>query len=92
MMQETKTKKSVGRVIAAAAGRTLAVILAFVAAVAATLLLSLNMICSDAFPSAQQMFVTTILETGQLKFLASWFLSADEIQTCLLYTSPSPRD
>ena len=27
------------------------------------------------------MFVTTILETGQLKFLASWFLSADEIQT-----------
>ena len=25
-------------------------------------------------------FVTTILETGQLKFLASWFLSSEEIQ------------
>ena len=38
------------------------------------------MICSDKFPSAQQMFVTTVLETGNFKFLASVFLSADEIQ------------
>ncbi len=58
----------------------LAVLLTLVLIVAATLLISLKMICSDAYPAAQQMFVTTILETGQLKFLASWFLSADEIQ------------
>lgn len=45
-----------------------------------TVAISLAMICSDAFPSAQQMFVTTILETGQLKFMASLFLSAEEIQ------------
>ncbi len=45
-----------------------------------TVAISLAMICSDAFPSAQQMFVTTILETGQLKFLASIFLSAEDIQ------------
>lgn len=66
------------------AGRVLlrigAVLLTFVAALALTLLISLKMICSSAFPSAQQMFVTTILETGQLKFLASWFLSSEEIQ------------
>jgi len=80
MMQETKTKKSVGRIIGRTAARIVAVLLAFVAAIAATLLISLNMICSNTFPSAQQMFVTTILETGQLKFLASWFLDADEIQ------------
>lgn len=49
-------------------------------AVVATLLLSLNMICSDAYPNVQRIFVTTILETGQLKFLASWFLSPEEIQ------------
>lgn len=68
----------------AGAGRILlrigAVLLTFVAALALTLLISLKMICSSAFPSAQQMFVTTILETGQLKFLASWFLSSEEIQ------------
>ncbi|MBE6541821.1 MAG: phosphodiester glycosidase family protein [Ruminococcaceae bacterium] len=66
--------------IAKVVGKCAAFVLTFVIAVAATLLLSLNMICSSAFPAAQQMFVTTILETGQLKFLASWFLSADEIQ------------
>ncbi len=81
MMQETKTKKSIGRIIGKTVVRLVAVVLTFVVAVAATLLLSLNLICSDTFPSAQQMFVTTILETGQLKFLASWFLDADEIQT-----------
>lgn len=52
----------------------------FLVAAVLTVAISLAMICSDAFPSAQQMFVTTILETGQLKFLASVFLSADEIQ------------
>ena len=66
------------------AGRILlrigAVLLTFVAALALTLLISLKMVCSSAFPSAQQMFVTTILATGQLKFLASWFLSSEEIQ------------
>lgn len=51
-----------------------------VAAIVITLLLSLNMICSDEYPGVQRIFVTTILETGQLKFLASWFLSPDEIQ------------
>lgn len=70
-----------GRTIGKTVLRVVALLLTFVAAVAATLLLSLNMICSSAFPSAQQMFVTTILETGQLKFLASWFLDADEIQS-----------
>lgn len=45
-----------------------------------TLLLSIKLLCSDAYPSVQRTFVTTILETGQLKFLASWFLSPDEIQ------------
>ena len=74
-------RKRVGRAIGKWIGRFLLVVLTLVVAVAATLLISLNMICSKTFPSAQQMFVTTILETGQLKFLASWFLSADEIQT-----------
>ena len=73
-------KKSTAQVIGCTVARVFAVLLTVIAMLAATLFLSLRMICSDAFPAAQQMFVTTILETGQLKFLASWFLSADKIQ------------
>lgn len=60
--------------------RVMLFVLTFVVAVAVTLLISLKMLCSDAFPHVQQTFVTTILETGQLKFLASLFLSPEEIQ------------
>ncbi len=69
-------KKKIGKI----AVRTLAVVLTLVAALAATLLISLKLLCSDSFPHVQQTFVTTILETGQLKFLASWFLTPEEIQ------------
>jgi len=73
-------KNSTGKKVGSLLLKLGAFLLTLVVAVAATVMLSLNMICSDRFPSAQRMFVTTILETGQLKFLASWFLSADEIQ------------
>ncbi|MDO5564343.1 MAG: phosphodiester glycosidase family protein [Eubacteriales bacterium] len=43
------------------------------------LFLSLKLICSNISPSAKELFTTTILETGQVKFLASWFLSKEEI-------------
>jgi len=69
-----------GRRVAGIVLKGLAFLLTFVIALAATLFISLNMICSPAFPAAQQMFVTTILETGQLKFLASLFLSPEAIQ------------
>ena len=71
---------SLGRKVGRAALRGLAFVLTLAGALVITVLLSLRMICSDAFPTAQQMFVTTILETGQMKFLASWFLSPEEIQ------------
>ena len=68
--------KKIGKVLL----RMLAFLTTFVAAVAIVLLIVLKMFCSDTFPHVQQTFVTTILETGQLKFLASWFLSPEEIQ------------
>lgn len=52
----------------------------FIAILALTLFICLKMICSDISPSAKRVFVTTLLETGQLKFLASWFVDADEIR------------
>ena len=61
-------------------GRTGLVVLTLVAALALTLVLIINSFCNGASPAAKKVFVTTILETGQLKFLASWFLSQDEIQ------------
>ena len=72
--------------------RALACVLTLAGALVITVLLSLRMICSDAFPTAQQMFVTTILETGQMKFLASWFLSPEEIQAIVDQNSMQALD
>lgn len=74
--KKTSPAKLLGKIFL----RSLAVIFTAVLAVVITLLIALNMFCSPKFPSVQQTFVTTILETGQLKFLASWFLSPEEIQ------------
>ena len=45
-----------------------------------TLFITIKLICSDISVEAKELFGTTILETGQMKFLASMFLSKQEIQ------------
>jgi len=60
--------------------RFLAVVLTVLAVFACTLLISLKMICGSTSPSAKRTFVTTMLETGQLKFLVSWFVPSEEVQ------------
>lgn len=79
-----RKKKTKGQILARKiiriTTRTLAFLGTFVLALLLVVLIALKMICSDAFPSAQQMFVTTVLETGNFKFLASVFLSSEEIQ------------
>lgn len=74
------------------AARVLVSILTFVLVLAVTLFVSLDMICGDTSPKAKQTFVTTILETGQLKFLASWFLSPEEIQAVVDSNSMDKMD
>ena len=81
-----------GRKAGRIALRVLACLLTLAAALVITVLVSLRMICSDTFPTAQQMFVTTILETGQMKFLASWFLSPEEIQSIVDQNSMQTLD
>ena len=44
------------------------------------LVLIITLICHGPSESAKELFATTILETGQLKFLANVFLSKDELQ------------
>ncbi|MCI9279212.1 MAG: phosphodiester glycosidase family protein [Bacilli bacterium] len=45
-----------------------------------TLVIMIKMICSNISGSAKELFATTMLETGQLKFVTKLFLSKDEIQ------------
>lgn len=44
------------------------------------LVLTITLICQGPSESAKELFATTILETGQLKFLANVFLSKEELQ------------
>ncbi len=79
-MTSKKNTISVGRAIGKWTLRLLLMVVTLVVALAIVLFATLKMLCSDTFPNVQNTFVTTILETGQLKFLASWFLSPEEIQ------------
>ena len=81
-MQPVKRKKKepAGKKVVRICLRALAMVLTAVLLFAVVVMVSLKMICSDISPAAQKMFVTTILETGQMKFMASLFLSPEEIQ------------
>jgi len=60
--------------------RTLAVILTFILVLAGTLVLTIKMILGNTSPSARSILTTTLLETGQLKFVVSLFLNSEEVQ------------
>ena len=61
-------------------GKILLVILITVLFVIITLFAMIKMICSGISESAKELFATTMLETGQMKFLATMFLSKEELQ------------
>jgi exopolysaccharide biosynthesis protein len=69
-----------GRKIASVLGRIFLVLLVTVVVLVGTLYLVLQKCCNGPSESARNLFVTTILETGQMKFLASWVCSREEIQ------------
>ena len=54
-------------------------ILTFVAVTFAGAYFTLWTICHGPSKAARDLFVSTILETGQMKFLASWYFDEDEI-------------
>ena len=60
-------------------GIVLLFVVTFLAAAFGTVYFSMRDICTSA-ESTRNTFVTTILETGQFKFLASWCLSEEEIE------------
>ena len=77
-MSETKATgrgRKVGRII----GRTMAIIGTTLAAVFISLYSMLWIFCHGPSKSARNLFVSTILETGALKFLAGWYFDDEEI-------------
>lgn len=60
-------------------GRVLIVLLVTVLILGGTLYIMLLKCCKGPSEAARNLFVTTILETGQMKFLASWVCTPEEI-------------
>ncbi len=61
-------------------GKIMAFLGVTVAVVLISAVLTITLICHGPSESAKELFATTILETGQLKFLANIFLSKDELK------------
>ncbi len=70
-------KRSIARVI----GYSLVVTVTIIVVLMFTLYRTLALCCTGPSTAARELFVTTFLETGQLKFVASMFLSEDEIES-----------
>ena len=73
-------------------GRILLVLITTVAAVALALVVIVASIIHGPSPSARDTFVTTVLESGNLKFLATMFLSEEEINEIVSRTSMAEMD
>ncbi len=75
-MGNKKSKNSIGNIV----GKVLLIPITLVLGLALILVLVLGMIVKGNSVSARDAFVTTFLETGQLKFVPGLFLTSDEIQ------------
>ncbi len=74
------TGRSMGSRILFTVLKVLAVLFTVIIFIGVTLVISIGMMCSDRYPAAQQITVTTFLETGQMKFIPGMFLSEEKIQ------------
>ena len=86
--KKEKQEKPAGRLTAGKiAGRALLVLLTAVLTVVLALVVIVVSILHGPSPSARDTFVTTVLESGNLKFLATMFLSDEEINEIVSRTS-----
>lgn len=69
-----------GRTILKYLGRILLVLFTTIAWVALVLVISINMLVNGPSEEARSLFVTTLLETGKLKFVVGMFVPEDEVQ------------
>ncbi len=69
------TGKKIGRVI----GHVMTIIFSTIAVIFVGLYSTMWIFCHGPSESARDLFVGTIMETGAMKFLASWYFSKEEI-------------
>lgn len=85
----SKCKKTPSQKILSFVGKTMAVISTTVLAILITLILMIMLICHGPSQKATELFTTTFLETGQMKFIVSMFLSDDKIKEIVANNSMS---
>ncbi len=73
-------------------GRVLAVLLITVVILAGSLYIMLYRCCNGPSETARNVFVTTLLETGKLKFLVSWVCPSETIQAIVDGQSMPPME
>ncbi len=86
-MEATRTAKKKKLTFGMVIARFLLVIFTLVLGIALALTVTLATIIKGPSEAARDTFVTTVLESGNLKFLASVFLSSDEINEIIERTS-----
>ncbi|MBQ9912027.1 MAG: phosphodiester glycosidase family protein [Firmicutes bacterium] len=86
---KSKKKKTSGGIIA---GRVVLVALTTIVAILLALVVIIGTIVKGPSIAARDTFVTTVLESGNLKFLAHVFLSSDEINEIVEKTSMGQMD
>lgn len=87
-MAKKKKKLTTGIII----GRVILVLLTVILGIALALTISLATIIKGPSESARDTFVTTVLESGNLKFLATVFLSEEEVNEIVAKTSMQKLD
>ncbi len=85
-------KKSILRKTGIILGRLMICVGTSILGILLILVLSMNVICNGGSSAAREMFVSTILETGALKFLAKMYLTTDEINDIVQKNSMGKLD
>ena len=80
LISVTSGKKGAVRNVLGIVGRAALVLLVTLTVFFTTFYIVLQKCCNGPSEAARTLFITTILETGQLKFLANWVCSDEEIQ------------
>lgn len=83
-----KTIKQVTRYF----GYTLSFIGVTILAIVVTLISTVYLLCKGPSTKAKELFVTTFLETGQMKFMASLFMDKQEINKIISNNNLSKMD
>ena len=76
----TSGKRGAVKGVLSSAGKAALVLLVTLTVFFGAFYIMLQKCCNGPSEAARTLFITTILETGQLKFLANWVCSDEEIQ------------